>query len=46
MKFQTDALLFSIGPHRSAERLDVRTIGRLVKHIAEKKACRRTIRIC
>jgi integrase/recombinase XerC len=37
MKVETDALLFSVGPHRSAERLEVRSIGRIVKHIAETK---------
>jgi len=37
MKVETDALLFSVGPHRSAERPEVRSIGRIVKHIAETK---------
>jgi integrase/recombinase XerC len=37
MKLETAALLFSVGPKRSAERLDVRTIGRIVKAVAEAK---------
>ena len=32
---QTSALLFSVGPRRSVERLDVRSIGRIVKAVAE-----------
>jgi integrase/recombinase XerC len=34
-KLETPALLFSVGPHRSIERLDVRSIGRIVKAVAE-----------
>src|SRR5438094_6040522 len=37
MKLETSALLFSVGPHRSVERLEVRTIGRIVKAVAEAK---------
>jgi integrase/recombinase XerC len=33
-KLETAALLFSVGPHRSVERLDVRTIGHIVKTVA------------
>lgn len=34
---QTDALLFSAGPDQSAERLDVRTIHRVVRSVAVSK---------
>jgi integrase/recombinase XerC len=34
---QTDALFFSVGPRESAERLDVRTVHRVVSGIAEAK---------
>jgi len=34
---QTDALLFSAGPHRSLERLDVRSIHRIVRRAAMAK---------
>ena len=34
MNLETDALLFSVSPHRSVERLDVRSIGRIVKAVA------------
>jgi site-specific recombinase XerD len=37
MRLETSALLFSVGPHRSVERLEVRTIGRIVKAVAEAK---------
>jgi len=33
-KLKTDALFFSVGPHHSAERLDVRSVGRIVKRVA------------
>jgi len=36
-ELETSALLFSVGPRRSADRLDVRSIGRTVKAIAEGK---------
>lgn len=36
-KLETAALLFSVGPNRSAERLDVRSVGRIVKAVAEAK---------
>lgn len=36
-KLETSAVLFSVSPHRSGERLDVRSIGRIVKAIAEAK---------
>ena len=36
-KVETSALLFSVGPRRSVERLDVRSVGRIVKDIAEAK---------
>lgn len=32
---KTSALLFSVGPHRSAERLDVRSVSRIIKDAAE-----------
>jgi integrase/recombinase XerC len=32
---KTPALFFSVGPHRSAERLDVRSVGRVIKTAAE-----------
>jgi integrase/recombinase XerC len=32
---KTPALFFSVGPHRSAERLDVRSVGRIIKIAAE-----------
>jgi integrase/recombinase XerC len=35
LKLETSAMLFSAGPNRSAERLDVRSIGRVVKAVAE-----------
>jgi integrase/recombinase XerC len=35
MGLKTRALFFSVGPHRSAERLDVRSVGRIVKAIAK-----------
>jgi integrase/recombinase XerC len=35
LKLETSALLFSVGPRRSIERLDVRSIGRVVKAVAE-----------
>ena len=34
---ETNALVFSVSPRRSLERLDVRSIGRIVKAIAEAK---------
>lgn len=34
---ETSALLFSVGPRRSVERLDVRSIGRIVKWVAVAK---------
>ena len=34
VKLATDALLFGVSPHRSVERLDVRSIGRIVKAVA------------
>jgi integrase/recombinase XerC len=34
-RLKTPALLFSVGPHRSAERLDVRSVGRIIKIAAE-----------
>lgn len=34
-KLETPALLFGVSPRRSVERLDVRSIGRIVKAIAE-----------
>jgi len=34
-KLETSALLFSVGPRRSIERLNVRSIGRIVKAVAE-----------
>jgi integrase/recombinase XerC len=37
MKLETSALLFGVSPHRSVERLDVRSVGRLVKGVAEAK---------
>jgi integrase/recombinase XerC len=36
-ELETPALLFSVGPHRSVERLDVRQVGRIVKAVAETK---------
>lgn len=36
-RMQTKALLFSVGPHGSAERLDVRTIHRVVRLVALSK---------
>lgn len=36
-KLETPALLFSVSPNRSAERLDVRSVGRVVKAVAEAK---------
>ncbi len=36
-KLETAALLFSAGPKHSAERLDVRSVGRVVKAVAEAK---------
>ena len=36
-KLETPALLFSVGSNRSAERLDVRSVGRIVKAVAEMK---------
>jgi integrase/recombinase XerC len=36
-KLETPALLFSVGPKHTAERLDVRSVGRVVKAIAEAK---------
>jgi site-specific recombinase XerD len=36
-KLETSALLFSVGPKRSAERLDVRSVGRIMKAAAEGK---------
>lgn len=36
-KLDTPALLFSVGPNRSAERLEVRSVGRIVKDMAEAK---------
>lgn len=35
MKLETSALLFSVSANRSVERLDVRSIGRIVKAVAE-----------
>jgi integrase/recombinase XerC len=32
---QTDALFFSVGPRQSAERLEVRSVSRIVKRVAE-----------
>lgn len=37
MGMKTQALLFSVGPHESWERLDVRSIGRTVKLVAKAK---------
>ena len=37
MNLESDALLFSVSPHRSVERLDVRSIGRIVKAVAKAK---------
>lgn len=37
IKLKTDALLFSVGPSQSTERLEVRTIGRIVKAVAEER---------
>lgn len=37
LKLQTNALLFSVGPHRSIERLDVRTIRRVLNQVTEAK---------
>jgi integrase/recombinase XerC len=34
-KLKTPALLFSVSPHQSLQRLDVRSIGRIVKAVAE-----------
>ena len=36
-KLETPALLFSVGPHRSAERLEVRSVGRILKEVAKAK---------
>jgi len=36
-KLETSALLFGVGPNRSAERLDVRSVGRILKVVAEAK---------
>jgi integrase/recombinase XerC len=36
-KLETPALLFSVSPNQSLERLDVRSIGRVVKAVAEAK---------
>ena len=36
-KIETPALLFSVGPRRSAERLEVRSVGRIIKEVAESK---------
>jgi integrase/recombinase XerC len=36
-KLETAALLFSVGSNRSAERLDVRSVGRILKDVAEAK---------
>jgi integrase/recombinase XerC len=36
-EIETPALFFSVGPNRSAERLDVRSVGRIVKAVAEGK---------
>lgn len=36
-KLETPALLFSSGPNHSAERLDVRSVGRILKDVAEAK---------
>jgi integrase/recombinase XerC len=36
-RMQTDALFFSVGPRASADRLDVRTVHRVVSGIAEAK---------
>src|SRR5207248_8870035 len=46
MKLQTDALLFSVEPHRSAERLDVGTVHRVVKQLQSQRVCLPTVRIC
>ncbi len=35
VRLETPALLFSVGPHRSVERLDVRSIHRCVKAVAK-----------
>jgi integrase/recombinase XerC len=35
IRLKTPALFFSVGPHRSAERLDVRSVGRVIKIAAE-----------
>lgn len=34
-RLKTPALFFSVGPRRSAERLDVRSVGRIIKIVAE-----------
>lgn len=36
-KLETAALLFSVGSNRSAERLDVRSVGRILKDVAKAK---------
>lgn len=36
-KLETPALLFSVGSNRSAERLDVRSVGRILKDVAKAK---------
>ncbi|HKH99705.1 MAG TPA: tyrosine-type recombinase/integrase [Candidatus Sulfotelmatobacter sp.] len=36
-KLETPALLFSVGPNRSVERLEVRSVGRIVKAVAKAK---------
>jgi integrase/recombinase XerC len=41
-KLETSALLFSVGPRRSVERLDVRSIGRIVKAVAEARGLDKT----
>jgi site-specific recombinase XerD len=37
IELETSALLFSVGPRRSAERLDVRSVGRVVKTVAQSR---------
>jgi integrase/recombinase XerC len=36
-KLETKALFFSVSPNRSAERLDVRSVGRILKAVAESR---------
>jgi integrase/recombinase XerC len=38
LRLETSALFFSVGAHRSVERLDVRSVGRILKAVAEARA--------